>query len=236
MKKILLIAVMGLSFLNASELTKEDLKRMDKLYSMEKKDTFSSLKKEFEETTGDYNFDKYYKEAVKDSDWKKANFYIREKSEEKKVTYNRELINLQTPEYEKALEYYAKSTNKGNIIAAYQGFALIEKVFMYIEKNPMQKTYLNTFSDALMNKNYCVGYLYKAKSERSRGSSKNNAENYELMKKGLNECLNKDKIPQYYINGIKHQIVFFKTMDKVIKHKEEQANKMPTEKVKGEIK
>lgn len=230
MKKIILIAVMGLSFLNASELTKEDLKRMDKLYSIEKKDTFASLKKEFEETTGDNNFDKYYKEAVKDSDWKKANFYIREKKEDKQVTYNRELVNLKTPEYEKALEHFAKSTSNGNIISAYQGFALIEKVFMYIDRNPIQKTYLNVFSNALINKNYCIGYLYKAKSERSRGGVRDNNESYELMKKGLNECLNKDKIPQYYITGIKHQIVYFKTMDKVVKHKEEQATKTPTEK------
>lgn len=223
MKKITISLLLLLSLLNATELTKEETKRINKLYSIENKDNFKNLKEEFEKVTGDKNFDKYFKEAVKDENWKKANFYLREKKEKKKVMFKHELKEFNTPEYEQALELFLLSAKKGNIISAYQGFALIEKVFLYMEDNKIVKIYLKEFANELMKKNYCIGYLYKGKSLKYDTFNYN--ENYELMKKGLTECYEKDKIPQYYIEGLKHQIIYFKTMNNVEKHKEEEKNK-----------
>jgi len=123
---------------------------------------------DFMEITGEneFQYNKYLDTAMKDKDWLKANeyFYF-----EKKIIDLKGIAKAKIPKWKKALELYKISSDKGNILASYQGINLITKYFTQLNptmdngqdviENIINK-YMGTFSEKLREKNYCYGYLY----------------------------------------------------------------------------
>lgn len=187
--------------------SKEDIKKMNQIFTLDGSiKLFPELEEMFIAETGDKNYRKYLQEAVRDEDWRKANYSFNfMKKEGSFVVYENQKIDVPTPEYELGLYYYAKSADKGNVLAAYQGFKILEKYFMYMGANKITKQYLGFFTKKLMEKNYCIGYLYYARS--INGDYIREPDHNEIKKildKGRLEC-SKEGLEPYYLRGINHE-------------------------------
>jgi tetratricopeptide (TPR) repeat protein len=197
------------------KLTKEEIKNMNEIFNYENsKKILSMLEPGFKKTTGDNNYDEYLKIATKDELWKKANYYYVYKYKDSKIVYKGKDTEVKTRGYEKALEFFKESVEKNpkNILSAYQGFRILEEYFLYFGANKVTNKYLKVFAEPLMKKEYCVGYLYTARSmKKEYGSDSNYEKIVALLDKGKKSC-NKKDIPEYYIKGMDHEYALSKTM------------------------
>lgn len=224
MKKILSIILIISCFVKAEEIkvNKEELKMMNEVFNYENsKKILSILEPGFKKTTGDDKYDEYLKIATKDELWRKANFHYVYKYKDSNIIYKGKDTEVKTRGYEKALEFFKESVEKNpkNILSAYQGFRILEEYFLYFGANKVTNKYLKVFAEPLMKKDYCVGYLYTARSmKKEYGSDSNYEKIISLLEQGKRKC-NKEGIPEYYIKGMDHEYALSKTMIKINKEK-----------------
>lgn len=216
MKKILI----GLSLLSSLLLAdKIDIpkEKVNNIFKLDKIDSeLKGLKESFIKDTGDNNYDKYLSEAVKDYNWKLANYMYKYESSPSKINYNKQDLVLLTPKYKESLDLFAISSKQGNMISAYEGLMILEKYFLISGENDITKKYLKIFSETLKNKNYCIGYLYNGRSNLKKYSDNPNyKEAQKTFEEGINHCYNKENIPDYYIKALKEESIKSSTMIKV---------------------
>lgn len=224
MKKILSIILIISCFVKAEEinLNKEETKMMNEIFNYENsKKILSILEPGFKKTTGDNKYDEYLKIATKDELWRKANYHYVYKYKDSNIIYKGKATDVKTRGYEKALEFFKESVEKNpkNILSAYQGFRILEEYFLYFGANKVTNRYLKVFAEPLMKKEYCVGYLYTARSmKKEYGSNSNYEKIVKLLEEGQKKC-NKKGIEEFYITGMKHEYAVAKTMLSVNKAK-----------------
>lgn len=243
--KVLKHIIIGISLITTSLLSEEvDMAKLNSFYKIETIDqTIPGFRIGFEKETGDQNFDKYIKEALKDKDFKLANYKLFEEKRLAKVPIDggKETLSLMTPKYDEALQLFLLSAEKGNILSAYEGQKILEKYFMSMGPNKILENYLEKFSYILMKKGYCKGYLYSARSLfKEFNSDKKYIPDYEkiynIADKGLSEC-NKN-VDDFYISALKKDRIKAKTMISVVKAKKEaETRSVPSipEKIKSSI-
>lgn len=223
MKK--LIALMALSLqMFAYEFSPEDVAKMNSIFTVTNiENSLPQLKEAFMSSTGENEkmYNKYLHESIQDEYWKRANYLMTYKSKTNTYNIKNQKHVLTLPLYKEALDFFAKSAKNGNILSAYEGFKILEDYFlMYAgERNEMVKKYLPIFTEPMIAKNYCIGYLYHL-----RGLQKEFGVHTEMSV--LNEYLEKAKgcqtagVKDYYLKGLLHENAKIKTIDKIRKAKE----------------
>lgn len=226
--------IIGISLITTTSIfannDEVDIAKLNSIYKIDNIDkAIPGLKIAFETETGDLNFDKYIVESLKDKDFKLANYKLYEEKRMASVPIENKTYNLMTPKYDEALELFLKSSEKGNILSAFEGQKIIEKYFMSMGPNKVSEYFLGKFSSILMKKGYCKGYLYTARSLFKDFSSDKTytpdyQKIYDISEKGLLEC-NKN-VDNFYINALKKEKIKAKTMIKVVKAKLEAQTKV----------
>ena len=234
--KLIKQIILGISLITTSVLADNEVVEIAKLNSIYKVETIDQaipgFRIGFEKETGDQNFDKYIKEALKDKDFKLANYKLYEEKRLANIQIEKNNYNLMTPKYDEALDLFLKSAEKGNILSAFEGQKILEKYFMSMGANKVLDKYLERFSNVLIKKGYCKGYLYSARSLfKEYHEEKDYVPDYEkiynIADKGLLEC-NKN-IDDFYINALKKERIKALTMINVVKAKKESLTKIVNE-------
>jgi len=170
--RIILISLLSMANLEASNvifsMDQNNSKKEIKV-EVENKFTKDNARKAlstFQYVTGesDKRFNELLAKSWKDKDWIIANEFYYYKKKEAKIRGKK--INI--PMYKQSLVYFLRSAERGNILSAYQGLNIIVRHFTFfkprmrhaksIVKDIIQK-YMGKFSQILIDKNYCYGYL-----------------------------------------------------------------------------
>lgn len=227
MKKIIGTLLIGISLFANNDI---DIAKLNSIYKVDNIDkAIPGFKIAFEKETGDLNFDKYIVEALKDKNFKLANYKMYEETRVSNIVLEKEKYSLMIPKYEEALDLFLTSAENGNILSAFEGQKIIERYFMSMGPNKVSEKYLTRFSYILMKKGYCKGYLYTARSLfkdfiNDKEYIPDYQKIYEIADKGILEC-NKN-VDDFYLNALKKERIKAQTMITVTKAKQENADKV----------
>jgi len=213
MKKILILSSI-LASLAFAEVSTEDKQKSAEYFNLENsKSFFVELEKDYFKSTGDDKFQLYLEKAVKNEDWRLANYYFLYKLKSFSSLVSGEKKNYKLQDYQTALFHFKKAVEKtGDVLSAYQGFRILEKYFFYVKKdNSVVQEFLPTFSKVLYNKNYCLGHLYYARTFTKEYSSSSNYQRAaDILKEGKKQCLEGEH--SFYKRGINHEYAKIKTI------------------------
>jgi hypothetical protein len=223
MKKLITLMILSLQMF-AYEFSPEEVATMNSIFTVTNiEKSLPNLKEAFMESTGENEkaYKHYLHSSIQDEYWKRANYLMTYKTRTNVYNIKNQKHVLTLPLYQEALELFATSAKNGNILSAYEGFKVLEDYFlMYAgEKNENVKKYLPIFTEPLMAKNYCIGYLYHL-----RGLQKDFGVHTEI--EVLNSYIEKAKgcqtagVKDYYLKGLLHENAKIKTIDKIRKAKE----------------
>lgn len=146
---------------------------------------------EFIKETGEKkeNVSKMIETALKDEFFQNGLYYQYRLVYKEHVKTRSKEATVLVPAYDKSLENFAISTKRyQNVLSAYFGFKILEGKFMLFGRSSMTDTYMATFSELMMKKNYCKGYLYYGRTfmEKFGGNDINKAN--AIFKRGVGVC------------------------------------------------
>lgn len=160
--------------------------------------------KDFIENTGSTSdlFNSSLREALKDQSFKKSLYYFYFTKVEYNIQYgekfNKNVIGSKLDEGFESLDNFIKRSN--NPVAAYLGLSILMKTHMTLHSDPIAKKYTATFSKPLYDQKFCIGGLYLGKTFLGEYGTKDYSSAAAILNKTSAECINKDKIPSFYIS------------------------------------
>jgi len=153
-----------------------------------------------------------FKNVYKNEHWKKAMYELYANQKEYQLDTGKKVRKFKFPDFKKILKELSKTVEQiHNPIAAWQGLDIVTNNYMNTGPSEIAKIYTRIFSKELMDRKYCVGYLYYGRSFMKEFGRPNYKTAYKTFKKGKEECINKN-IPWFYYHGIRSYKVKSSTM------------------------